>query len=259
MLNAYLERSGDYGGAALLPFYLVYRAMVRAKVAAIRAAQPGVSATVAANARSDCAAHLELAQSLLRRAAPLLMITHGVSGCGKTHVSGQLIAERDWIRVRADVERKRMPGLAPLERSGAGIGQGLYSAAAIDRVYDRLATLASTLLNAGASVIVDATFLKRSQRDRLRCVARRHGVGFAILALDAGTATHASRIVARQENGVDASEADTDVLAMQMAAREPLQDDESSHTQRVDTGADVCAATLAGQIEARAARMTNDA
>ena len=43
-LNAWLEATGDYAGIRVLRFYLVYRAMVRAKVGAIRAAQPGLSA-----------------------------------------------------------------------------------------------------------------------------------------------------------------------------------------------------------------------
>ena len=38
-LNAYLERTGGYAGVAVLRFYLVYRALVRAKIARLRAAQ----------------------------------------------------------------------------------------------------------------------------------------------------------------------------------------------------------------------------
>src|SRR5579862_7804233 len=48
-LNAYLELSGDYGGAAVLRYYLVYRAMVRAKIAWLRASQVSSS-----SARSTC-------------------------------------------------------------------------------------------------------------------------------------------------------------------------------------------------------------
>ena len=36
LLNAYLEITGDYQGCGVLRFYLAYRAMVRAKIAAIR-------------------------------------------------------------------------------------------------------------------------------------------------------------------------------------------------------------------------------
>lgn len=41
-LNRYLEATGDYAGLAVLPFYRVYRALVRAKVRLMRSRQPGL-------------------------------------------------------------------------------------------------------------------------------------------------------------------------------------------------------------------------
>ncbi|MDH4217121.1 MAG: phosphotransferase, partial [Gallionella sp.] len=83
-LNAWLEASGDYRGMALLRYYAVYRAMVRAKVAALRAAQSaGDYAEV-----SEC---LQLAEQLAKAAPPQLWITHGLSGCGKTTLSQSVL------------------------------------------------------------------------------------------------------------------------------------------------------------------------
>ena len=117
-LNAYLEHSADWDCASLLPFYLVYRAMVRAKVAAIRACEHGVEAAAREAAQADMHAHLELAAGFTRPAQPHLVITCGLSGSGKSHVAARLVDVRDYVWLRADVERQRMSGLgAPLRCS----------------------------------------------------------------------------------------------------------------------------------------------
>ena len=46
-VNAYVERSGDAEGLQVLRYYRVHRALVRAKVAALRAAQLGAAAAQA--------------------------------------------------------------------------------------------------------------------------------------------------------------------------------------------------------------------
>ncbi|HRP97156.1 MAG TPA: AAA family ATPase [Rhodocyclaceae bacterium] len=223
-LNAYLERSGDYDGLHVLDYYLVYRAMVRAKVAAIRLAQ------VDGDERAECLAQLETYVALAERhAQPVraaLLIACGVSGSGKTSASQALVEARGVIRVRSDVERKRLVGLAPEARSGAALGTGLYDAEAGRRTYARLAELAATVL-AARPVLVDATFLKRAQRDAFRRLAREHGVPFVILAFEAPPAVLRERVRRRAAAGTDASEADLAVLDAQLADREPLTGDET--------------------------------
>ena len=103
----YLECSGDYAGLAVLPFYLVYRAVVRAKIAAVRYQQHGSPADSASTAD-----HLALAARLSDPGnRPLLVICHGLSGSGKTWLSEQLIPAIPAIRLRSDIIRKQMAGL----------------------------------------------------------------------------------------------------------------------------------------------------
>ncbi len=232
-LNAWLARSGDYAGLQLLPWYLSYRAMVRAKVAAIRAGQ--VEGAARADTLAECARYLALAAAQMQPPAPALLIASGVSGSGKTSQSQPLVEGCGVIRVRADVERKRLFGLDADARSGSTLGGGLYSAEASARTYARLAELARAVVEAGYPVLVDATFLKRTQRSAFAELAATLGAPFAILAFDAPVETLRARVRQRAEAGTDASEADVAVLETQLSAREPFEEEELACVVPIDT------------------------
>jgi len=222
LLNEVLSHSGDYPGALLLRFYAVYRCLVRAKVAAIRARQ------VHANT-SEVLADITLAERLATAHPVQLSITHGLSGCGKTYLTDQWLQQdkhTPTLRLRADVERKRLFALGRLAHTDAGINAGIYAPEAHTRVYAHLRELAASLLAAGWSVMVDATFLKRADRDAFRALAVELGANFVILAPQATAEQLRARILARNAGGTDASEATLDVLAQQQHELEPLGHDE---------------------------------
>jgi predicted kinase len=230
-LNAWLEFSGDFGALAVLRFYAVYRAMVRAKVAAIRDQQGGNTAI-----DESAANYLALARRLAVPSAPTfarppLMITCGLSGSGKTHRSASwLAADPDGrcIRLRSDVERKRLFGLAPLQSSASAIDDGIYSAEANRRTYAHLLEQADTLLTLGYPVIVDAAFLKHAEREAFRQLAIKHQLGFGILHVEASDEALQTRIRRRQH---DASEATLEVLDRQKQWFEPLTAEEQGCCQ----------------------------
>ncbi|HEY6093706.1 MAG TPA: ATP-binding protein, partial [Gallionellaceae bacterium] len=138
------------------------------------------------------------------------------------------------IRIRSDVERKRLHGLAPLAASSSQPGAGLYGADATRLTYARLLELARDLLGAGYSVIVDAAFLKRDERAQLRQLARQLDAPFAIASVRASEATLHARIGQRQRSGTDASEADLAVLELLQEKQEPLSSAEESCTVMFD-------------------------
>lgn len=227
-LNAWLEGTGDYEGVALLRYYAVYRALVRAKVAALRAGQSDAD-SAAAN-RAEMASCLQLAESLTGSMPTQLWITHGLSGSGKTTLTQSLLQNQGMIRLRSDIERKRLAGLDALTRSGSGVGKGLYAQHASHRTYEHLARMAENLLDTGWPVIVDAACLVRWQRDLFRDLARRCGVPFRILDIQVDHATLRERISLRAAQGKDASEADLRVLQQQIKTTRPLDADELSVT-----------------------------
>jgi aminoglycoside phosphotransferase family enzyme/predicted kinase len=226
-LNAYLEATGDYAGLAVLRYYLVYRAMVRAKVAALRARQlasgPERDGRVA-----EFRGYLRLARRLTRPPRPAILVTHGLAGCGKTTATQALVELAGAIRVRTDVERKRLHGLPAAARTGSEIDGGLYTAAATRATYARVRALAEAIVDAGDIAIADGTFLARGQRELLRGLAAERAIPFVVLAFEASEATLRRRVGMRAREATDASEADFAVLDRQLASREPLGEDERS-------------------------------
>lgn len=234
-LNLYLQVTGDYEGLRALQYYKSYRAMVRAKVACISLARPGLDAGPREEIRRLYREYFALAESYKNPPAPSIMITHGLTGAGKTTITQTLLEENGAIRIRSDVERKRLFGVLAEESSGSPIDGGIYTSEANVKTYARLEELAGVILNAGYPVIVDAAFLKRKERDRFERLARRLGVPFTVLDFTADEDVLRERVVKREREGKDASEATLEVLEIQARNREPLAPDERGHAVTVDT------------------------
>ena len=239
-INAYLDASGEHDGIPVLRQYLVYRALVRALVARIKA---GKGQTPAG---PD---YLALAHRLIALTSPRLLITHGVSGSGKSFVSQGVLEQAGAIRVRSDIERKRLFGVnqsaAHSDGAAAPSGSGkvdanpLYSRDCTQATYAHLRELAQTSLKAGWHVIVDATFLDADERDRFRQLASSQHSHFAILHCEAPRLVLEARITARlttpQPGTRDASDADTTVLAQQLHKDTALRPAEAPYTLRANT------------------------
>ncbi|MBI3467462.1 MAG: AAA family ATPase [Planctomycetes bacterium] len=241
-LSEYLEETGDYSGLSVFRYYLVYRALVRAKVTSIRLDQEDILPDERKALLTEYDGYVELAERYTRPPQPILAITHGPSGSGKSTVAEAVVEELGAIRVRSDVERKRLLGLKPLERT-AHKAADVYSAAATDRTYARLAELACAAVRAGYSAVADATFLKRSQRQQFQRLATQLDVPFAILDLQASETDLRQRVTERAMAGSDASDADLAVLAQQLATRELLDEEEQACTIPVSSDQPRAAAT----------------
>ena len=254
-LNAYLEGTGDYDGIGVLRFYLAYRAMVRAKVAAIRADQEDPAQ--AERELESCRGYLALAHDCLTRRSPALIITHGLPGCGKSTFAQLALERLGAIRVRSDVERKRLFGLDALADSRSPAGSGIYGEEATSRTYARLQGLARSLLAAGFPVIVDAAFLRRAERENFHRLAQAMGVPFVIASLQADESVLKERLEQRRSRADDASEADAAVLRTLQTVQEPLNDEERSFSVAFINNGDVDALRAAAvpwaSIEARLA------
>jgi hypothetical protein len=233
-LNAYLETTGDYAGVRVLRYYLVYRAMVRALVASIREHQPA-GAAAQGRAHREFGTYVELARSLAAPGRPALLLMHGLSGSGKTTVSQRLLERLGAVRVRSDVERKRLHGLAAGARTHAELRGGIYAPESTHLTYDRLKNAARDVVESGYRAIVDAAFLKRAEREAFRALARDAGAAFLIASCEAPEDVLRERVARREKAGRDASEAGVAVLEAQLATSEPLGEDELACAVRVET------------------------
>lgn len=219
-INRYLLLSGDYAGIALLRYYFVYRAMVRAKVEALRIKTRASTRNNDDNSYLKVKRYLDLAQVWINNYRPAIIITHGLSGSGKSTLANHLACSLGAIQIRSDVERKRIFGLGPADDSRSGLEESIYSKAATKRTYDHLEDLSGDITRAGFSVIVDASFLKISQRQQFRDLALKRGLPFVVISCEASESVLRERINKRLENRNDASEAGLDVLQHQIQSQE---------------------------------------
>ncbi len=234
-LNSYLEVTGDYEGLKLLCFYKVYRALVRAKVDALRTGQEEFGTKEYDQTVEDFLQYVKLAERYIYPAAPCLLINHGLSGSGKSFGTRLLLEKYPAIQIRSDVERKRLFYVAKESTSTAAVKEGIYSSDASHRTYGRLVDLADCLLSAGYSVVVDAANLKSQQRQQFIELARLINIPYFILNFKASEETLRKRVKERAQHGSDISDATLEVLENQIAGYEPLLHDERQFTIEVDT------------------------
>ncbi len=241
LLNRYLRITGDYPALALLDFYRVYRAIVRAKVALLNLNAAGDRDHNQA-LETKYRDYLAMAHAYTIRPPALLMITHGFSGSGKSTVAAGIAAKLPAIQLRSDVERKRL--VAPDD----GLKDATYSEETTRNTYNHLAKTASGLLDSGSSVIVDATFLRRCWRDQFRRLAEQFGVGFVILDMRASLEVLRERITERLLTNTDPSDADLMVLEHQQKHFDPLGQPEIRDSVPIETGKKIDFRALIDQL-----------
>ena len=150
--------------------------------------------------------------------------------------------------MRSDTERKRILTPDP-GRSSHGIGEGLYSAEANDLTYARLLTLAETVMAAGFTVIVDASFLEARRRADFRALADRLRVPWVLLCCEAEPERLRERVVVRAAEGRDPSDAGLEVLDAQLRRLRPIGDEEAEHALAVRTDGNVDMAAVVTRLD----------
>jgi predicted kinase len=198
------------------------------------------------------AAYLARAEASVGRRPQLLLICHGFSGSGKSHHSAELIEPLQAIRLRSDVERKRLFGLWGQGLAPARHGDPYAPEVSEELFTELLPAQAAAVLAAGFNAIVDATFLRRIDRQRMAAVAAAAGVPLLILDCQVPEPLLRQRIAARRQERGDPSDADLAVLERQLALAEPLSAAERQRAVVVAAAAEA-AATVQAVVAALAA------
>jgi aminoglycoside phosphotransferase family enzyme/predicted kinase len=253
LLGRYLEASGDYAGLAVLGYYQAMRALARCKVWLLRAG--AATPDEAAAMRQTALRYLELAVGLSSRRIPArgaVVILHGYSGCGKSSCAAALADAVGGVRVRSDLERKRLHGMAGGQHAPSAPRQGLYDRAANRATYARLLRLAADIAQAGLPAVVDAAFLRRADRRRFAELAQQLEVPFFIVDVQTPFGVLLERLERRSVVPDDASDAGMAVLAHQLMSFQRLTRNEQARTLVLDgaTPAPLAVATAAAAIAA---------
>ena len=191
---------------------MALRALIRAMVAVDLARQQTGGERAASMAQA--AAYVRTASACLRPPQVMLIAIGGLSGTGKTTLAARLATALapgpGMVHLRSDVERKMMAGVEETDR----LPPFAYTPEASRRTYERLYERAAAALSSPWPVVVDAVFAKEEERAAIEQVARKAGVPFTGLWLEAPAAVLRARVATRKG---DASDADVAVLEKQLS------------------------------------------
>jgi uncharacterized protein len=233
LLNTYLEQTGDYWGALLLPLYLCMRAYIRANVNSLTLNDPAI-------ATSEKAIFLKRAQAYYRqawdytqrtlgakRSPSRLILMSGLSGSGKSTVARQIAQKLNAIHIRSDAVRKHLAGI-PLDRhdaTGGGSSSSIYTPEMTQKTYGALLELGLLLVQQGWPVILDAKYDRIALRQPVLNAANAAQIPITIVECTAPTEVLRDRLNRRTNDIADAT---ADLLNSQIAAAEPLTDAEKA-------------------------------
>ena len=222
LVAAYVEKTGDRALFELLRFYKCHRAVVRGKVQSLKSREAEVSEAERDKARNLALMCFRLAYQYVRGAEPALVAVCGLAGTGKSTVARTLARHTGFVVFNSDVIRKRLFGLDPTSRTGAGYGAGIYDPHATERTYDALLAAAAKTLADGKGVIVDATFKDAAHRWRFVAMARRLSVPVVFVECRADESEVMRRLLARERRADEVSDATMEVYARQKAEFAPF-------------------------------------
>ncbi len=238
----------DQDLTVLMRFYQSYRATVRAKIELLRSRQSDCATD---DQQSGLAAATQLLDLAINYSAgpKVLLIVCGASGTGKSTLAAMLGEHLDLAVFSSDLIRKRLMGIEQNTRATAPYNQGIYAPEVSIRVYDSLLSEARRTLNMGEGAILDATFSQRSQRQLITRSAQQAGVRPLFIECRASPTTVVQRLLRRQQDGQQISDANVATYLSQIKDFEPIDELPPACHQVVNTTDDMRAIVL--QIERR--------
>jgi aminoglycoside phosphotransferase family enzyme/predicted kinase len=210
-IDAYVAASGDHEQPGLLATLIAYRAMVRAKVATLAAAEAGLGAADRAGARVSARRHLRLAAAATIEArGPCWLLVCGPPASGKSSLCRALVDVADWALVATDVVRKELAGLLPTTAARPEH----YTPEFSRRTYTEVLARAASRTRGGATVtLLDGNFPSASHRAAAAAAALEVGARLLVVFVDVDAATAKVRATARQHDATHVSDADPAVTA----------------------------------------------
>ena len=235
-LATYVRVSGDEDLYGLVDFYESYRAYVRAKVCALSLADSAASFEERQALESQARGYLLLAQAAERPPldVPRLIAVGGLIASGKSSLAEALGRRLCVPVISSDVTRKRMLGVEPTTPLAHGVGQGAYRADRQGEVYAEVLRRARVVLESGRSVVLDATFRRRTDREAAKRLAEDVGASFSLIECRASDAVARARLEARAR-GRSASDGRLEIYDELVASHEPITELPAAEHLCIDT------------------------
>jgi uncharacterized protein len=216
LASSYLDISRDWPLFLLLDFYKSYRAYVRGKVISFRLEDPAISTAEKGAVLAEARRYFDLAHHYaMRLNRPALILTCGLMGTGKSTIARALAEALGWERLSSDILRKELAHLLPLEHRYEKFSQGLYSPDFSQKTYKGLLNRAHDILDAGNSLIIDASFKKKTDRQEAQALAHRAQADFLLIECQSDEREIERRLTFRAGDKNEASDGRWELLAEQ--------------------------------------------
>jgi predicted kinase len=210
---------------------------VRGKVEGFTLLQPEIDAETKVKTLDNCKRYFALACDYASRSRPpLLLITCGLVGTGKSLLAHGIADAHDMDVISSDVVRKELAGIAPHDRRHESYQRGIYSRRFTQQTYKAMLDRARELLKEGRSVILDATFSQKRQREMAHRLADEAGALFFCLEATADEKVVRQRLEQRSQDASAVSDAGWEVYEAQRATFEPITELDGWNHVVIDTG-----------------------
>jgi uncharacterized protein len=167
----------------------------------------------------------------------MIVVVFGLMGTGKSNRSRALAKTLGWPVIHSDVVRKTLAGLKPTDRVPVDFGQGIYDPDFSTRTYDEMLRLAQAYLAAGQSVILDGSYKRAQERDRVRQLAKEHKVGVVFVYCECPPAVARERLGIRLTDPEAISDGRVELFEAQAGDFDPFMP-EDRPLLRLDTTRD---------------------
>ena len=232
-VEQYIQQSKDLELINLLNFYKCYRAYVRGKVESFKLDDPFIPEEDKVRIKSVASGYFDLAESYTWM-KPLLLITTGLVGSGKSTISGELARRIGLVILSSDIIRKQIAGITPTERRFENFNDGIYSAEFTRLTYDTLFREAGKFLSRGISVILDASFISKQERLKAENLARECGANYFIVECRLREEIIKERLASRLKLG-GVSDGRWEIYLPQKTRFEPVDEVDNQQHIIVDT------------------------
>jgi hypothetical protein len=219
-VSTYIDESKDRELVKLLNFYKCYRAYVRGKVESFKLDDPYIAPDEKRQALEMASSYFDLAHAYTK-SRPILLITTGLVGTGKTFLAQALAKRLGLVVISSDVTRKQLAGIPTTEHRFEEFDTGIYSAEFSGKTYDKMFSQTKDILTEGSSVIIDASFIKGGERLKAKRLAEKWGADFFIVECSLDEKTIKQRLARRLEE-VSTSDGRWEIYPSQKRAFDPV-------------------------------------